>query len=268
MKISQNFLVGASHSPSPNHGGQINPLFIVMHYTASWEAAGSITRLCSPASQVSAHVVIDQEGSITQLVPFTTKAWHAGPSAHEGYNGLNNCSIGFEYVNIGYLKRASDGTLIDASGGRHTEGQGRLRNVRLIESKHPRVGSGTYYWPAYTEDQLAAGEELTKALIKEYNILGIVSHEEIDTRGWKTDPGPAFPMARFRNLLPNRADDSVRYLVTASSLNHRGGPGTEFSVNGSSIRNEMVTMLDRKGDWVKIDSDSWVNINFLKLAYE
>ena len=45
---------------------------------------------------VSSHVVIDRQGEITQYVPFTKRAWHAGVSVFEGREKCNDFSIGIE----------------------------------------------------------------------------------------------------------------------------------------------------------------------------
>jgi len=46
--------------------------------------------------RVSAHILINREGSITQYVPFTHRAWHAGESKYEGRENCNDYSIGIE----------------------------------------------------------------------------------------------------------------------------------------------------------------------------
>lgn len=46
--------------------------------------------------RVSAHVVIDRQGNMTQYVPFSQRAWHAGVSSFEGKTNCNDYSIGIE----------------------------------------------------------------------------------------------------------------------------------------------------------------------------
>ena len=46
--------------------------------------------------RVSAHLVIDRRGVITQYVPFSMRAWHAGVSTHCGREGCNDFSVGVE----------------------------------------------------------------------------------------------------------------------------------------------------------------------------
>ena len=46
--------------------------------------------------KVSAHLFIDRMGKVTQFVPFTERAWHAGASIFEGVADCNDYSIGIE----------------------------------------------------------------------------------------------------------------------------------------------------------------------------
>jgi len=86
---------------SPNHGKVIKPEIIVLHYTGSNSLQGALNWLCTPASQVSAHVVIAKTGQVWQLVPFNLRAWHAGKSAYDGRPDVNSFSIGIENVGLG-----------------------------------------------------------------------------------------------------------------------------------------------------------------------
>ncbi len=46
--------------------------------------------------EVSAHLLVDRDGEVTQFVPFTKRAWHAGASRFRGRERLNDCAIGIE----------------------------------------------------------------------------------------------------------------------------------------------------------------------------
>ena len=46
--------------------------------------------------RVSAHALISRDGALTQFVPFTKRAWHAGESCYEGRDCCNDFSIGIE----------------------------------------------------------------------------------------------------------------------------------------------------------------------------
>ncbi len=46
--------------------------------------------------EVSAHLFIERQGQVTQFVPFTERAWHAGHSSFAGRDNCNDYSIGIE----------------------------------------------------------------------------------------------------------------------------------------------------------------------------
>jgi N-acetylmuramoyl-L-alanine amidase len=75
---------------------------LVLHYTGMQSAAAALDRLCDPAAKVSAHHLIDEDGTVTALAPEASRAWHAGHSAWQGQARLNDRSIGIELVNPGH----------------------------------------------------------------------------------------------------------------------------------------------------------------------
>jgi N-acetylmuramoyl-L-alanine amidase len=91
--------------PSPNHGPRRAnaPVdMLIIHYTGMDSAAAALDRLCDPTSEVSAHYMIDEDGTIWQLVPEDRRAWHAGRSFWAGETDINSRSIGIELVNPGH----------------------------------------------------------------------------------------------------------------------------------------------------------------------
>jgi AmpD protein len=46
--------------------------------------------------RVSSHVLIRRDGSLVQYVPFTMRAWHAGPSCYKEQQACNDFAIGIE----------------------------------------------------------------------------------------------------------------------------------------------------------------------------
>jgi len=86
---------------SPNSGGEIEPILIVVHYTGDNSLGGALSWLCSTRSSVSAHVVIAKDGTIYQLLPFNIKAWHAGSSSYNDRPNVNSFSVGIENVGFG-----------------------------------------------------------------------------------------------------------------------------------------------------------------------
>lgn len=76
--------------------------YVILHYTGMETAQLALARLCSPESKVSAHYVIDEDGTVYQLVDEVNRAWHAGVSYWKGEDDLNSQSIGIELVNPGH----------------------------------------------------------------------------------------------------------------------------------------------------------------------
>jgi N-acetyl-anhydromuramoyl-L-alanine amidase len=46
--------------------------------------------------RVSSHVVVARDGGVTQYVPFSERAWHAGKSLYQGREACNDFSVGVE----------------------------------------------------------------------------------------------------------------------------------------------------------------------------
>ncbi|MEO0575153.1 MAG: 1,6-anhydro-N-acetylmuramyl-L-alanine amidase AmpD [Pseudomonadota bacterium] len=46
--------------------------------------------------KVSAHVLVQRDGAVTQFVPFGRRAWHAGVSMYQGRERCNDFSVGIE----------------------------------------------------------------------------------------------------------------------------------------------------------------------------
>jgi len=101
MEIKENKLVGVSYRETPNKGGIINPVYIIMHYDGASNATSAIDWMTDSRSKVSAHLHISREGVVTQLASFNIKCWHAGISTWAGQKNLNNYSIGIELQNKG-----------------------------------------------------------------------------------------------------------------------------------------------------------------------
>ena len=75
---------------------------LVLHYTGMPSAGAALARLCDPAAKVSAHYLVDEDGTVQALVAEQNRAWHAGVSFWRGATGLNDRSIGIEIVNPGH----------------------------------------------------------------------------------------------------------------------------------------------------------------------
>ncbi len=90
---------------SPNHGPRPTgtPIdMLVLHYTGMKSAAEAIERLCDVAAKVSAHYVVEEDGTVWRLVDESQRAWHAGVSCWRSERDVNARSIGIEIVNPGH----------------------------------------------------------------------------------------------------------------------------------------------------------------------
>lgn len=96
--------MGLTH-PSPNFGERRDgavPSLIVVHYTATQTAAAACAILRDPAEEVSAHYLIDYDGTVMSLVAEEHRAWHAGAGAWGAITDVNSHSIGIELQNTGF----------------------------------------------------------------------------------------------------------------------------------------------------------------------
>lgn len=104
---------------SPNFGPRrdmLGPDMIVLHYTGMATGAGAEAWLCDPASEVSSHYLVHENGHIVQMVRESDRAWHAGKGSWFGRTDINSCSVGIEIVNPGHSLGYRDfpGRQIDA----------------------------------------------------------------------------------------------------------------------------------------------------------
>jgi len=75
---------------------------LLLHYTGMQTAQAAIDRLRDPAASVSSHYVVEEDGTVWQLVEEAKRAFHAGISHWRGHSALNERSIGIEIVNPGH----------------------------------------------------------------------------------------------------------------------------------------------------------------------
>lgn len=88
--------------PSPNFGDRRGRRveLVVLHYTVL-DCAEALERLCDPVAEVSAHYLIDRDGTVLSLVDEASRAWHAGAGEWAGAGDVNSRSLGIELVNSG-----------------------------------------------------------------------------------------------------------------------------------------------------------------------
>ena len=147
--------------PSPNHdarpaGRAIDML--LLHYTGMPSAAAALDRLTDDAAKVSAHYLIDEDGTVRRLVPEARRAWHAGVACWAGERDINGLSIGIELVNPGH----------------------------------------EFGYRPFPEAQMAALEELARDILARHTIPAsrVLGHSDV-APGRKTDPGELFDWRRL-----------------------------------------------------------------------
>jgi len=150
-----------ANRPSPNFNERPQPATIdilVLHYTGMESGKAAIDRLCDPASKVSAHYVVEENGDVLRLVDEEMRAWHAGVASWAGINDVNGRSIGIEIVNGGH-----------------------------------DFGS-----PSYPDIQMQAVERLSQEILSRHPIMprSVVAHSDIAPER-KADPGEWFDWARL-----------------------------------------------------------------------
>ena len=103
--FSPDSFIVADVAPSPNFDERKDgrpPDMILLHYTGMQTGEAALNRLTTPASEVSCHYLVFEDGRIIQCVPEEKRAWHAGESSWAGETDINSRSIGIEIVNPGH----------------------------------------------------------------------------------------------------------------------------------------------------------------------
>lgn len=179
-----------SDNYNARRGGMV-PHYLIFHYTGMETAQSAVARLCDPAAEVSAHYVIDEDGSVLALVDENERAWHAGVSYWRGQRDMNSASIGVEIVNPGHefgyrpFPDAQIRALVDLSrdvmqrwgiGAAGVLGHSDIAPARKADPGEyfpwqRLAASGVGRWPVAVElhyeraqDLLSSGEDLTPYL--------------------------------------------------------------------------------------------------------
>ncbi|MGE4278235.1 MAG: N-acetylmuramoyl-L-alanine amidase [Magnetospirillum sp.] len=148
--------------PSPNHDERRADVvdMLVIHYTGMQSGEAALDRLCDPAAKVSAHYLIDEDGTVYALVHEARRAWHAGVGSWRGHADINSRSIGIELVNPGH----------------------------------------EFGYRPFPDAQIDSLIELVQSLLIRHPIpaRNVVGHSDVaPTR--KTDPGELFPWLRLKS---------------------------------------------------------------------
>ena len=152
---------------SPNHNQGRSPdaiTHIILHCPIG-TMQGTISTFLNPARQVSAHYVVDRDGSIVQMVDLKNAAWHA-------MHMPNQFSVGIEMVDCYMIA--------------NTLSRGCMNDKQWI-----------------TGIELSTVADLVASLMNKFNVplQNVMGHNDPWLRQFGNnhqDPGPSFPWDAFR----------------------------------------------------------------------
>jgi N-acetylmuramoyl-L-alanine amidase len=268
MKIINNQLVSENPSekivlsPTANVGDLIDPDYVIIHYTATDTASAAIDwfkNTTSNPNRIAAHIVLDFDGTITQLVPFNRKANHAGTSTWDGVDFLNSHSIGIEIVNPGFVEKLSNGSFRRRTGGTNSNPVFKTYPAsdatRIVKTMHKHkfwTDKENNHWFLFPEAQLKALYKLCTILFQSYQLVNAVGHDDISPAR-KPDPGPAFPWNKFKeNVFGNISNTGKIYQVNTAGTNFRMAPSTNAALIKKLAVGYEVGLIETSGQWSKV----------------
>ncbi len=269
MKIVNNLLLAENAnekitiSLTKNAGDLIDPDYLVIHYTATDTASSAIDWFLNTSSnpdRIAAHIVLDLNGKITQMVPFNRKANHAGTSTWDGVDFFNSHSIGIEIVNPGFVEKRTNGSF------RRRIGEDKNKKpifktypdtdaARIMNANHKHkfwTDRENQWWFRFPDEQLKALYKLCKALFETYHLVSAVGHDDVSPAR-KPDPGPAFPWDAFKTTVFGTTNLVGKiFTVKTGGANLRAS----FSTNAAVIKKVPVGyevgLIETNGQWSKV----------------
>ncbi|MDB5119842.1 MAG: N-acetylmuramoyl-L-alanine amidase [Sphingobacteriales bacterium] len=276
MKINNHWLTAdpgdkIKISKTANARDLIDPDYLILHYTATDTAQSAVDWFMDTKhnpDRIAAHIVLDLDGTITQLVPFNRRANHAGTSTWDSIEGMNQHSIGIEIVNAGFLEKMDDGTY-----RRRTDPGFKTypstANAKIIKANHKHkfwTDKDNQHWFLYPDAQLQALYKLSKALFEEYHLVSAIGHDDISPAR-KPDPGPAFSWDDFAtHVFGNSRNIGKIFLVNTNNTNLRGSFSTNSPVIKKLPLDYEVGLIETQGQWSKVYLVNSVNEVLQKAA--
>lgn len=277
MKITNHMLEGVEFRQARWTGGKITPEIVILHDTAGRLEKGNSARyLAQNDAKVSAHFVVERDGTISQLVATNRQANHAGQSSYHGRAGCNGFSIGIEIVNAGKMTRIASTAGLRARAWWKEDFQDG-HGVELVELTTREHGAGV--WMDYTPEQITAVTLLIEALFRDIKTLKDVTTHWYVSPGRKVDTNPLFPLDAIRAKILGRDDpalieaeegslpasDGFVFIGAKSGLNMRRWPSLNPNIITAIPHGEVVPAI-RRGtfddtDWLRVlyaGQEGWV----------
>lgn len=204
--------------------------YLVIHYVGATGGAEANCKYFEKEYRgASAHYFVGHKGEVWQCVEDKDVAWHCGATRYKHRYCRNDNSIGIE----------------------------------LCCRKN--LSNNTWY---FEEETLKAAIELTRDLMKKYNIplQNVIRHYDVTG---KTCPEPfvrdSAAWATFKANLVTTSTTTPGYLVrvTADILNVRMGAGTGYKIATQVKKGEVFTIVDELKGWGKLKSGcGWISLKY------
>ena len=204
--------------------------YIVIHYVGATGGAEDNCKYFETVNRnASANYFIGHKGEIWQCVEDNDIAWHCGANTYKHPYCRNSNSIG-------------------------------------IELCCQKAVNGTWF---FEEETIKAAIELTKELMKKYNIpvSNVIRHYDVTG---KICPEPYVrdvpAWNNFKaNLTATKPSTGYMVSVTADELNVRKGAGIAYKIVTTVKKGEAFTIVDVCKGWGKLKSDiGWSNLKYTK----
>jgi hypothetical protein len=170
---------GSIWRPSPNYNTRTTGISMIIIHTCEGGYTGCWSWLVNPASQVSAHYVVNESGSeVSQLVREPARAWQIAASYNCALNQNYNCGM-----------------------------NGTQMNHMTIGIEHAGYASQD----SFPTSQLQKSAQLVCDITKRQGIprdsLHIVGHGQMQPAN-RTDPGPRWPWQRYIGMIRSYCGES------------------------------------------------------------
>lgn len=250
MKIARHRVSDAPFVAAHASGGEMKPTLIILHDTAGrLDAGSSVNWFKSEDCTASAHIVVERDGTIIQMVPFDRKAFHAGISEFKDRRFCNSFSIGIEIVNPGKCDKDGRAWFHKISKDPKKWQKG-FPVSELKRAKTKEHGAG--YWMDYTPEQIEAVTELCRALIQAYPSIEDISAHFVVSPGRKIDVNPLFPLDEVREAAFRvRGEADVVALEPIAPEPARMGLSAIVSDSSFAKVNDLADKGSRIAGWIR-----------------
>ncbi len=195
----------AAHEKNYNPKKDLDPRYVVIHFTTGTHKQQTIHTFLNPGNGVSTHLLVGRSGQVVQFVPFDRVAFHCGFSTWEGERDLNYYAIGIEVDNAGNLRKSSKGF----------KSRDKFIPAEQVKFKRHWKERGERPWQTFTPEQIRVVRDIVKALKEKYHsIQEILGHDMVNLIN-RLDPGPFYPLGELREAILGDAQQVIKsYQVT------------------------------------------------------